>query len=121
MKIGSISYRLFLRQSISVEKDLYTIYCKLIQGNEIKVISTGIRVPKEAWITKKYSINIIKQQIKVSKRSWIILIKLFIKADFVNWALNDIYRRRMCPAKLFTTRWIPASTPLKSAPKGLTI
>ncbi len=57
MKIGSISYRLFLRQSISEEKDLYTIYCKLIQGNEIKVISTGIRVPKEAWVAKKYSIK----------------------------------------------------------------
>lgn len=57
MKIGSISYRMYLRKSHSNKKNVSTIYCKLIKGNKTHAVSTDVRVPSDAWITKNYSIK----------------------------------------------------------------
>lgn len=56
MKLGSITVYLYLRAS-STKKGSYSITCKLSHGNQVKVISTGIQVPKKKWNAKSYTID----------------------------------------------------------------
>ena len=49
MKIGRLSYTLFLNKSKINIRGLCPIYCKLYYGSDIRVISTSISVPIENW------------------------------------------------------------------------
>lgn len=56
MKIGSINYQLFVYKSKTNRKGLAPIYCKLFYGDQLKIISTSIKVNPSDWDGNKYQI-----------------------------------------------------------------
>lgn len=56
MKIGSINYQLFLYKSKINRKGKAPIYCKLFYGDQLKLISTNIKVNPSDWDNNKYQV-----------------------------------------------------------------
>ncbi len=56
MKIGSINYQLFIYKSKTNRKGLAPIYCKLFYRDQLKIISSGIKVNPSDWDNNKYQI-----------------------------------------------------------------
>ncbi len=87
MKIGSLTYTLFLNKSKVNARGLSPIYCKLYYGNEIRVFSTSISVEYTHWDSRRTTI------INCDLESCL----LEIWKQKLNMILVDIYVNNLAP------------------------